>query len=298
LEPEKLSIIQLDPDYTEQKNFLTVNKINFIDVYDQSIYDYDIAFIVSAYPNPYVSMYDSVPNTFHPVIQLFDKRSIFICHRFNRPSDFEQHPRINRDNSLSLSVLSLKNNIDFFYPIEYSITPKVFSSNIAEYCIQGHFEQNNRYDVPDFINNCNEKYKLNFLGTSIFQMIKTKFNCHSYKSNLNETKFYEQLNNCKFLLPMIDNNIKNQTYAYERFSSNFNHAAALEKPVFCHEIFKSIYEIPGIYYDDSNIKNQFEYMININDTEYENLLTEFIKFKEKYRLHNNSILSKKINNIL
>lgn len=295
LQPNKLSIVQIDKDHTDQRNFLQKHNIDTIPFFDPFIYDYDIAFIISAYPNPYVSINDSIPLMDHPVIQHYKNRLIFICHRFDRASDFIKHPFVKLNNSLSLSILS-KNNIhlDYWYPIEYPVEPAYQTKN--NYCIQGHFEFNNRQIFSDIVNN-NEinKYELYIIGTTTN---KIRSNKSKYLSNLREIDFYNALNNQKFILAMIDDKIRNGTYINQRFSSNFNHAAALEKPIFCHEVFQNIYEIPGIYYNNQNVYEKFQQLVNMSEIEYSKLVSSFKSFKDKYYHHNNNILSQKIEYLL
>lgn len=294
LNPNKVSLVKIENNYTQQDEFIQKHGINIINYFDPSIYNYDIAFIVSAYPNPYVDIRNSIPLIDNPVIQHYKNRSIFICHRFDRASDFQRHPFIKLDNSLSLSKLSQSIGLQYWYPIEYPIESVYQTKN--NYCIQGHFEFNNRQIFSDIINNSiNNTYEINIIGTSTNKIIS---NNAKYLSNLNEIDFYNALNNQKFILAMIDDQIRDGTYIRQRFSSNFNHAAALNKPIFCNEIFKDIYEIPGIYYNNSNIYEKFQELINISEIEYSKLVDSFNPFKDKYYNHNNKILSQKIEYLL
>ena len=291
LNPKELNIIQIIQEVTDQKKFLTNNNISYIDMSDMSQFSYDIAFVVSAYPNPHVKLYNSIPNIQHGLFEFYANRIVYICHRFDNKNDYTIHPRINFENALSLSKLSKNIGLDFFYPIEYQIQPKLFTDTIPIFSIQGHFELNNRIILNNRIFSCSSDFVINFIGTSLPHQ-----QCENHKlySNLNETDFYITLNNCKFLFPMIDDKIKNHTYTNQRFSSNFNHAMALEKPIFAHEVFKDIYEIPGIYYNETNIEQQFNKLLNLNNDEYLELINQFNKIKNKYYQHNNEILSQKI----
>lgn len=294
LNPSQISIVQLDANYTEQENFLKQYNIPYLYFYDINIYNYDIAFIVSAYPNPFVSLENSIPLFDHPICNHYKNKIIFVSHRFNNYTDFTKHQYINSNNSISLSKLSKKINIDYWYPIEYPIKSNYQIKN--NYCVQGHFEFNNRSLPPIIINNQSNSFILSIIGTTLSKTEKNPQNI--YKSNLKEIDFYDHLNNQKFILAMIDDRIRNGTYIKERFSSNFNHCAALNKPIFCHEIFQDIYEIPGIYYNNHNINNKFEDLINISNEDYNKLIDFFEPFKIKYQAHNTEILSQKISNVI
>jgi hypothetical protein len=130
------------------------------------------------------------------------------------------------------------------------------------------------------------------IGTNADSIIQKSY--HKYLSNLNEINFYDAINNQKFILAMIDDKIKGGTYIKQRFSTNFLHASALEKPIFCHEIFKEIYEIPGIYYNEKNIYEKFQELINLSETKYYELVKQFTSLKRKYHFYNDYILLKKI----
>lgn len=296
LNPLDLKIIQITNNHTDQVSFLNKYNISYIHNHaEMNQFGYDIAFVVSAYPNPHVGLNNSVPEIDHPIIHFYKNKTIYVCHRFNNEQDYLLNPIIKKYNSLSLSPLSQKIGLDFFYPIEYDIATNLQYQNI--FCIQGHFELKNR-KFHESIFNCNDRFELNIIGTTIDNLIRNHCGNHKYFHNLNEIDFYNVLNHCKFLFPMIDDEIKSSTYIKQRFSSNFNHAMALEKPIFAHESFENVYEIPGIYYNDTNIDHKFEEVINISNDTYINLINQFSLIKNKYKIHNVNILSKKILSIL
>lgn len=294
LNPNKLTVVKIDNDYTDQRTFFKKHKIDTHKYYDHSMFRYDIAFIISAYPNPYVGLWNSIPSIDNPICQYYKNNCVFICHRFDRSSDFKSHPFITPNNSLSLSKLSLNLGLDYWYPIEYPIEPQYQTQN--NYCIQGHFEFDNRRIFSDIINNSANNFQLSIIGTTTDKVVSSKNN--HYLSNLNEIDFYNALNNQKFILAMIDDEIRDGTYIKQRFSSNFNHAAALNKPIFCHEIFKEIYEIPGVYYNNDNVYEKFQELISMPETQYSELVDSFKPFKDKYHQYNTQILSKKIQSVL
>ncbi len=297
LNPAKLSIVKIANDHTYQQKFLDKYKIHTIDCYDSSVYNYDIAFIISAYPNPHVSINNSIPHAEHLLVKYYQNKTIYVCHRFNKEQDYRLNPLINKSNSIALSPLASNIKLDFFYPIENIIPNQCDLTDIKNLCIQGHFELKNRI-VNHNIFDCSNRFNLNIVGTNINCLDAQVCDNHKYHINLNEIDFYSLLNINHFILPMIDDKIKSGTYLKQRFSSNFNHAMALEKPIFAHEIFKDIYEIPGIYYNYSNINDQLEKLLNLSQENYLSLISEFKRIKNKYHIHNSKILSNKISSIL
>lgn len=301
LNPSKLSIVKIANDHTSQQKFIDKYQIHTIDHSDSSVYNYDIAFIISAYPNPHVSINNSIPQAEHPLVRHYHNKTIYVCHRFDKEQDYKLNPLINKSNSIALSPLASNIKLDFFYPIENSIIPNHCDlTDIKNLCVQGHFELKNRI-VDHNIFNCSNRFNLNIMGTNInyLDTVDTQVcSNHKYHINLNEIDFYSLLNINHFILPMIDDKIKSGTYLKQRFSTNFNHAMALEKPIFAHEIFKDIYEIPGIYYNYSNINNQFEKLLNLSQEQYLLLISDFKSIKNKYHIHNSKILSNKILSIL
>lgn len=295
LNPKKVDIIQLRSNWTQQEEFLKQYNISYINKLSNLRFSYDMAFVISAYPNPHVKINDSIPEINNPLFNFYKDRIIYVSHRFDKIEDYLNHPTININNTICLSPISSRIGIDYIYPIEYPVAPKIFEENYSVFTIQGHFELVNRILDNNNIFNCSNQFDLNFLGTNI-PTINLCEN-HKYYPNLNEINFYQILNNSKFLFPMIDDKIKNGTYINQRFSSNFNHAMALEKPIFAHKIFKDIYGIPGIYYNDDNINEQFNDILNISKSKYNELIENFKIVKEKYYLHNNYFLTKKINTI-
>ena len=298
LNPKSLKVVQITGNYTEQQNFLNFYNINHNNDQDYNIYDYDIAFIISAYPNPHVNINDSIPESHHPLIQYYQNKTIYVCHRFDKEKDYEVNPFINKTNSIALSPIASNIQLDFFYPIENVVDPVYCNlTEIKNLCIQGHFELKNRITNHDIFS-CSSKFNLNIIGTNFQYLHAQQCPNHAYHMNLNELSFYSLLNSVQFILPMIDDNIKFGTYIRQRFSSNFNHAMALEKPVFAHECFKDIYEIPGIYYNNSNIKEMFDTLLNMSQEQYSLVLADFKIVKNKYYIHNNKILSNKILSIV
>jgi hypothetical protein len=207
-----------------------------------------------------------------------------------------------------LSPLAKIIDIDYFNPIELPIQKKYLEVNHSiNMTIQGHFELNSREDriIFKLIKNLGKNIKVNFVGTSS-NLISTKLfrknlfnNQIKLFKNLNENLFYETINNhTNFIMPCIDDKTKGGTYANERYSSNFNLSLALEKPIFCHEFFKEIYKIPGIYYNEGNFVDKLNLISNFSEIQYLELVNSFKLIKKEYEEHNNKIIEKKIRYII
>jgi hypothetical protein len=93
---------------------------------------------------------------------------------------------------------------------------------------------------------------------------------------------------------MINAKIKNKMYIKQKFSSNFLQALCFEKPIFCDEIFKKIYELPGIYYNDNNFKDKFEELLSISEENYIKLVDSYKELKQNLRFKNKRKLLQKI----
>lgn len=258
-------------------------------------------FVVSAYPNPHVTIPNAVPLNGHQSIQLFGKRLVYISHRFGKTDDYNNRASpVRAHNCVCLSPLSSKIGIDHIYPIDMPIKPerRPFARPL-QLVIQGHFELKSR-NMPDWLQSLDDGSKragvvlLGGLSTPelISEIKKKRF---VYLPNQSEISFYRLLNrNTNFIFTMIDGAMKNRTYIRERFSSNFNQAFALEKPIVCHEAFKGIYGTPGLYYNDNNIKEVIERLFGMNQADYDSMVAEFEVAKKPRREHNNRVLTAKV----
>lgn len=290
-----------------QKSFLLKNNIQLAS--DEIIHDACCGFVVSAYPNPKVSGFNCVPSADEKIFDILKNKIIYICHRFYKEKDYLENAfGIDKHNSICLSPLAANIGIDYFHPVEMPIEPfPVQINGILKLTTQAHFELHNRdysliLNIIEHATNKND-IRFQFLGTNSSKLKKIIGFNHIKKvvfyENLKENYFYKILNNfTNFLILCIDNKIKDETYAKERYSSNFNHALAFEKPVFSHEFFEDIYKLPGIYYNEKNKYDKIEEMINIKQKEYEALIDRYKKLKQEYREHNSEIIDKKIKYIL
>lgn len=258
-------------------------------------------FVVSAYPTPHITIPDVVPMGSHPSMKLFRKRLVYISHRFGRAEDYNKSESpVRPHNCVCLSPLSSRIGVDHFYPIDMPIKPERMSFvSPLQLVVQGHFDHKNR-NIPDWVYSLEEKSKkasVIFLGglsppKPSSEMKKKGFLC---LPNQSELSFYKLLNgHTHFIFAMIDRTIKNGTYLRERFSSNFNIAFALEKPLVCHEDFKEIYGAPGLYYNDDNMKEVIERLFGMNQADYDSMVAEFEVAKKPRREHNNRVLTDKV----
>jgi hypothetical protein len=290
----------------DQESFLKQINVNLAtkEILDEAC----CGFVVSSYPNPQALRRSPIPNSDDVVFNILKNKLIYICHRFKDESDYMQDENpINKHNAICLSPLAQRIGLDYFHPIEMPIKHIFVNKNKNfNFTIQAHFNLRGRniINVIKLINfykktNYKNLFKFNFLGVGHTEnLIKLKKNASKYVELyecLPEKYFYEIINlNTNFLFCLIDEKIKNETYVKERYSSNFNQSLAFNKPVICHECFKEIYRIPGIYYNDLNLIEKFEEVLNLSDDQYFQLVKSFDLIKEEYKKHNNDILNKKI----
>jgi hypothetical protein len=297
-------------DFYGQTNFLAINNAKIAD--DAILKQCQIAIFISTYPNPQVSRENAIPN-YLDIFDSIDTKYLYITHRFKNLSDYtNKESNINIGNSLSLSPISSNIGLDYIYLNNYIIQPNYcFEPNKLKLTIQGHFEFKHR-DVKLLFDSLrvldlkkiNKKIQINFVGTklnTINNLITdiTDIEINKYE-NVSEHDFYNILNNSTdFILSLLNPTIKNQTYAIERYSSNFNHATALEKPILCHQYFKDIYKIPGIYYTSDTFQQSLIELIYYTDnSKYNNFIKQFEDVKSFMDQHNKIIFNKKFKKLI
>lgn len=287
-----------------QEKFMLDHNINVAT--DEITKEACCGFLTSTYPNPKVVGCDAIPNFDNKIFDVIKNKIIYICHRFKKENDYLDNIfGVNKDNSLCLSPLAQNIGLDYFHPLEMPIEP--FAATVDGYLkltVQAHFQLNNR-DYPTILNllesiKNKKNIRLQFLGTNLDKLKtaakKTPSKAVLFYDNLKENYFYRILNNyTNFIICCINDKMKEETYSKERYSSNFNHALALEKPIFCHEYFQEIYRLPGIYYNENNLQNKIDEMINIKEKEYVKLVENYKNLKQEYRNHNYNVITKKIN---
>jgi len=264
----------IENDQFDQLNYIKKYNINLINFEEASKCDIGIC----------VSTEEDKENQIFKNIKI-----IYISHKFD---DFNMYKNeINTNNCLCLSPLSRKVGIDYFTPLEMPMEPKYKNTSKLNLLVQGHFENRN-LELLDTIQNYSN-FQLTFLGTNFNSSNKFKFD-FKILSNLKEIEFYEQIQDCNFILCMINAKIKNKMYIKQKFSSNFLQALCFEKPIFCDEIFKKIYELPGIYYNDNNFKDKFEELLSISEENYIKLVDSYKELKQNLRFKNKRKLLQKI----
>lgn len=273
--------------------------------------------IVSAYPNPQVSVNNPIPNYKDKILDILSNRILYISHRFKNQSDYQQG-LLNKNNSLTLSPLSQSIGID--YMNIYSAPMRKYNSNNInqeiKITIQGHFEYRNR-DLSFLMSNIdyylqkqkssNKKIIINILGSNTKnilsftdslnkQLLKiSNIEIRPY-NNMDEENFYSILNrDTDWIMSLITPETNRETYIKERFSSNFYQSLAFNKPIICHPIFKNIYNIPGYY---SRNKTALYAVSRYGQATYNELVNSFIDIKYKKIEHNKQIFQSKLHNVI
>jgi hypothetical protein len=223
-----------------------------------------------------------------------------VTHRFGSAEDYRSGDSpVKSYNSVCLSPLGSRIGLDYIFPIDMPVKPQINDlSRPVHLTVQGHFNLRHR-DTADWLRGLDDgtsRVALNFMGGNAWKVsISFKEKHFKFFSDLSESVFYYLMNfKTHFILPLIDGEVKSGTYIKERYSSNFNQAFALEKPVFCHEIFKDIYGVPGIYYNHSNVREASERIFSMTDGEYRDMLGSFRDIKAVHRSHNNAVLAAKV----
>lgn len=293
----------------KQLEFLANYKVRMVT--DNIITDNNtIGMIVSVYPNPYVNKNEAIPNYNNDKIFsiISQERLLYVSHRFKNIDDYEDN--INQNNSLCLSPLSNKIGLDNLYLAHTLMEPDVsFHDSIIRLTFQGHFSLGGKdLILLKTMISCLSKIDItkhimiNIVGTNLqhtinaLQPINLPPNTQiKFCNAVDEDIFYHILNHeTDFIVPLLTPELNNSTYILERYSTNFNLALSLHKPIFCHEIFKEIYKIPGIYFNSTDIESRLQQTINISQKEYVKLIQSFDIIVSLFQNHNQQIIEKKI----
>jgi|688.fasta_scaffold180125_3 hypothetical protein len=259
-------------------------------------------FVISAYCN----YLENIPNSNYEIFSKLINKLIFITHRFDKEEEYDckvkiknkkiREVELKKENCLCLSPLSNSIGVDYFLPISFPICPNFLSlGKKINFTIPSHFELVNRnLDIFNILSDY-KNIQIKLLGTNSSKVKFSNINCESHDA-VTERIFYSILKNeTHFLLPSIDPETKDGIYLKQRYSSNFNHSWALEKPIIAHFDFKEIYQTPGFYYkNNEELKNIIEHVSHMSNEEYHSLVFQFKEIKEKYKDYNKRILSKKI----
>ena len=287
-------------DITRQLEF--ANSLNMRLASEQDMESARCAFVVSAYPNPHGNRKEWIPGGSHPSIKRFGRRIVYISHRFGSSADYDFNGGpVRRHNALCLSALSSRIGVDYMYPVDMPIKPEMRPLvRPVQFTVQGRLEQKNRL-TPDWMfamEDGSNRAWIRVLGGKYDESeipVGMKTRNLMFLPNQSESSFYKNINKeTNFLMPMIDRKIKNGIYEQDRFSSTFNHAFAMKKPVFCHTDFKEVYGVPGVYYDDENALEMAEKIFRMTREDYDSITREFSTAKRPRRKHNKRILRSKI----
>lgn len=260
--------------------------------------------VISAYPNPNVNKIESVPNFESAVPPRLRDKLIFISHRFGTAADYIDNPYgITQQNTFCLSPLAANIGMPYLFPVSLPVAskPEKTLTRPANITAQGHFELNNRarHTLEAILNESSRAAsRFQFVGTGVydrFYSLSQRYKNVGLWPDLKEIAFYERLiDHTDFLMPLIDNQTNNQTYVTERYSSNFNLAWALEKPLFCHEAFEAIYGLPGVYYNYDNLAQKVAELGAVTAPDYANMVAQ-IRADKIIKQHENAV---KIKNAL
>lgn len=228
--------------YSKQIDFLNINNIRYTHNINTIPLDTLGGIVISAYP-------DHIPNDKNLIFDRLKNKLIYICHRFNTQPSY-----IDKYKTICLSPLSQYIGLPYIIPNKY---PICISSQKQDHkvklLIQAHFERRNRdievlNPVIDAVK-ANSNIELHIIGTGIPLSLRQQPNSNIIiHSKITEQTLYSIINNMSYILPLIDEKTKDGTYLKERYSSNFCHSLCMNKPIIAHNIFKKIYNLPGIYY--------------------------------------------------
>ena len=265
--------------------------------------------VVTAYPHTGPITERTLPNWADPIIQALWRANklLFISHRFGAAAEYQNPDSpLSLANSLCLSPLAQKIGADFVLFMSTPIAPKtVRFGKPLMVTIQAHFTKQFRA-FQQVISRADmwrpESIILQCVGNRAAGLKTdpaTAHPCIDAYANVSETEFYSIVNSrTHFIAPLIDPDICNATYSRERYSSNFNMAWAFEKPVFCHEWFRDVYGLPGIYYTYDNLAEKHRELVTLTADDYTNLLRAFKEKKAQQQQANVLTIQRRLQPIL
>ena len=171
----------------------------------------------------------------------------------------------------------------------------------VRFTVQAHFGRGRRslswlHNALEHADTSNLLFQ--FVGTTALETTNRILHVKPYiiaESYLSESSFYSFLNTqTHFLFPLIDATLHTGSYIRESYSSNFNLAWALEKPLFCNECFKDIYGVPGVYYNSDNFAEKLAAVKNLEARGYQQLVATLKEQKAHHRAESASKIKHKI----
>lgn len=286
-----------------QQEFIEAYNIKTVDI--QDIYPEDsIGLVVSAYP--YCNRIDVVPNVDDNIFSILRTTNLFfICHRLKKQNDnnnANQSIAITPDNSIYLTPLASSIGNDYIWLTDCPVQPEYDTTlEFSRLTIQGDFVFQHR--DPVFINQLmttsyNKKINWKIIGNKskkfVTKYLKDSNLCNTYE-NISQKQLYHLLaTETDFIVPCMDEHTRNGDYLLERYSTSFLYAYTLKKPIFAHEIFEKVYNIPGIYYNKNNVSSKFEELLTINYYKYQQLIDSFYYITEPLIKHNEIVINKKL----
>lgn len=232
--------------------------------------------------------------------------SVFISHVANYAPLYKlASNHFVRPEIVSVVPFSQKYGLNFIYQIENPILNQLHKVNhlpdVRKFLILGRFcwyTRNMDY-IRQILQKDSEypKFQLIIMGqhpTPISKFVdlenyQTTNIDISVRFDVSETEFYSTVNECDFLINLIDYHFDD--YFKKRFSSNIHHTIAFNKPSICFLGLNLPYNIPCVEYDAHNFLDKFEECLAMSPNQYNKMSLDFDIPKENMRHHNSRILS-------
>lgn len=270
-----------DPDERGQADFCELYGIKM----DTPGARYDLGVIVSFYPDDQYGIYRRLRD-------ILDRCGMIICisHRVEVLDDLPSY--YGECSVVALTPLGARLGMQTFWQFENPVMPEYrppSTSNV--FCaVQGNFWQGardlnlfRRFD-PAF-----SGLKISLIGNGCVDgCTGPNF---KYVQAPSEVEFYSAINKNSYIIACIDPETRGRAYARERFSSNFSLSLSLEKPLFCHEFFRDLYEVPGIYYNNRNFNEMVYRMLDADIKEYDAYVQLIRERKRHLREVNRKLLN-------
>ncbi|MBF0489369.1 MAG: glycosyltransferase [Candidatus Omnitrophica bacterium] len=272
-------------------------KMKYIDSYHSQTdaKAYDSAILVSFYPSVEASKFTL--NLDHPVMKDFKDRMLYISHRSNLNVSEDDPSHV-----LTLSPVGASRGFQQYYqmmnPVSYEGDPLFWKESVLEekrinILVQGKFNLSNRNieQLRIILKEITDRnLRIYIVGTSVPKEFHNDERVMIVE-NASEQDFYRMCWRCHFILPLIDDTIKEGTYLRERFSSSIGISYMFCLPAILHQSIHDLYALPAITYTDtSSCVVAVQAAINMSREDYGQMKKGYGEILEIFQKHNDRVL--------
>lgn len=243
--------------------------------------------------------------------------------KLNIPKKFiirHNYTKLNYNNNnikeivLSEHILKLNNNLTPIYPIYFGKYNESLRNN-NYYLIQGNLEykrrnylslidcaiklKNNNINndkvkfiiLGRFSNKTNPEYPLKLDGDDFMNKLIENNICDYFEINYGATEYkeyFEIINKCKFILPLVDNTYDHK-YFYNKITSSINIGIGFNQKFVINETIANLYNIDGFIYKNNDLYDGIIKSLDKNNIDDDH--NNFDKFMNKNLFYFNNLIT-------